>query len=151
MWGQLSLDVSAWSFADSWGRNVEAYVDDIVVKSRKAFDHVSDLQETFSNLRLAGIKLNPEKCVFGVRAGKLFGFLVSERGIETNPKKIGTIQQMQPPKRVRKIQKLPGQIAALSRFLSRAAQRGLPFFKTLQGAGKFSCTPECQATFDELK
>ena len=65
------------------GRNVEAYVDDIVVKSHKAFDHANDLQETFDSLRAAGIKLNPEKCVFGVRAGKLLGFLVSERGIES--------------------------------------------------------------------
>jgi hypothetical protein len=52
------------------GRNVEAYVDDIVIKSRKAFDHASDLQETFDNLRATSMKLNPEKCVFGVRAGK---------------------------------------------------------------------------------
>nr|CAE05579.3 OSJNBa0032N05.7 [Oryza sativa Japonica Group] len=133
------------------GRNVEAYVDDIVVKSRKAFDHVSDLQETFDNLRVAGMKLNPEKCVFGVRAGKLLGFLVSERGIEANPEKIDAIQQMKPPSSVREVQKLAGQIAALSRFLSKAAERGLPFFKTLRGAGKFSWTPECQAAFDEVK
>nr|ABB47092.1 retrotransposon protein, putative, Ty3-gypsy subclass [Oryza sativa Japonica Group] len=64
------------------GRNVEAYVDDIVVKSRKAFDHAIDLQETFDSLRAAGIKLNPEKCVFGVDAGKLLGFLVSERALQ---------------------------------------------------------------------
>ena len=74
------------------GRNVEAYVDDIVVKSRKAFDHAIDLQETFDSLRTAGIRLNPEKCVFSVCAGKLLGFLVSERGIEANPEKIDAIQ-----------------------------------------------------------
>jgi hypothetical protein len=56
------------------GRNVEAYVDDIVMKSRKAFDHTSDLQETFDSLRTAGMKLNPENCVFEVHAGKLLGF-----------------------------------------------------------------------------
>nr|CAE05804.2 OSJNBb0046K02.14 [Oryza sativa Japonica Group]CAE75940.1 B1159F04.3 [Oryza sativa Japonica Group] len=133
------------------GRNVEAYVDDIVVKSRKAFDHAFDLQETFDNLRAAGMKLNPEKCAFGVRVGRLLGFLVSERGIEANPEKIDAIQQMRPPSSVREVQKLEGRIAALSRFLSKAAERGLPFFKTLQGAGKFSWTTECQAAFDELK
>nr|CAD39384.2 OSJNBb0016B03.14 [Oryza sativa Japonica Group] len=133
------------------GRNVEAYVDDIVVKSRKAFDHASDLQETFDNLRAAGIKLNPEKCIFGVRAGKLLGFLVSERGIEANPEKIDAIQQMKPPSSVHEVKKLVGRIAALSRFLSKAAKRGLPFFKTLRGAGKFNWTPECQEAFDELK
>nr|AAT81681.1 putative retrotransposon protein [Oryza sativa Japonica Group] len=133
------------------GQNVEAYVDDIVVKSRKAFDHASDLQETFDNLHAAGMKLNPEKCVFGVRAGKLLGFLVSERGIEANPEKIDAIQQIKPPSSVREVQKLAGRIAALSRFLSKAAERGLLFFKTLRGAGKFNWTPECQAAFDELK
>nr|AAT76317.1 putative retroelement polyprotein [Oryza sativa Japonica Group] len=105
------------------GRNVEAYVDDIVVKSRKAFDHASDLQETFDNLRAAGMKLNPEKCIFGVRTGKLLGFLVSERGIEANPEKIDAIQQMKPPSSVREVQKLAGRIVALSRFLSKAAKR----------------------------
>nr|ABF95613.1 retrotransposon protein, putative, Ty3-gypsy subclass [Oryza sativa Japonica Group] len=133
------------------GRNVEAYVDDIVVKSCKAFDHVSNLQETFDNLPAAGMKLNPEKCVFGVHAGKLLGFLVSERGIEANPEKIDAIQQMKPPSSVREVQKLAGRIAALSRFISKAAERGLSFFKTLRGAGKFNWTPECQAAFDELK
>jgi hypothetical protein len=125
------------------GRNVEAYVDDNVVKSRKAFDHASDLQETFDNLRAAGMKLNPEKCVFGVRAGKLLGFLVSERGIEANPEKIDAIQQMKPPSSVQQVQKLTGRLAALSRFLSKAAERGLPFFKTLRGEVKFKWTPEC--------
>nr|CAE02216.2 OSJNBb0002N06.6 [Oryza sativa Japonica Group]CAH66592.1 OSIGBa0092G14.3 [Oryza sativa] len=133
------------------GRNVEAYVDDIVVKSRKAFNQAIDLQETFDSLRTAGIRLNPEKCVFGVRAGKLLGFLVSERGIEANPEKIDAIQQMKPPSSVHEVQKLAGRIAALSRFLSKTAERGLPFFKTLRGAGKFNSTPECQAAFNELK
>nr|CAH66249.1 OSIGBa0101A01.5 [Oryza sativa] len=82
------------------GRNVEAYVEHIVVKSCKAFDHASDLQETFDNLRAARIKLNPEKCVFGVRAGKLLGFLVSKSGIEANNEKIDAIQQMKPPSSV---------------------------------------------------
>ena len=133
------------------GRNVEAYVDDIVVKSRKAFDHSSDLQETFDNLHAIGMKLNLDKCVFGVRVGKLLGFLVSERGIEANPKKIDAIQQMKPPSSVRQVRKLTGQIAALSQFLSKAAERGLPFFKTLRGVGKFCWTPECQKAFDEFK
>nr|ABB47124.1 retrotransposon protein, putative, Ty3-gypsy subclass [Oryza sativa Japonica Group] len=106
--------------------------------------------ETFDNLRAAGMKLNPEKCVFGIRAGKLLDFLFSERGIEANPEKIDVIQQMKPPSSVREVQKLAGRIAALSRFLSKAAERGLPFFKALRGAEKFNWTPKCQAAFDEL-
>jgi hypothetical protein len=67
--------------------NGRAYVDDIVVKTRKASDLLSDLETTFKCLRAKGVKLNPEKCVFGVPRGLLLGFIVSERGIEANPEK----------------------------------------------------------------
>ena len=70
------------------GRNVHAYVDDIVVKSREEETLVTDLKETFDNLQVYKMMLNPTKCVSGVPASKLLGFLVSNRGIEANPKKI---------------------------------------------------------------
>jgi hypothetical protein len=70
---------------------MEAYMDDIVVKSRKVSDLLADLAETFANLCRYGIKLNPAKCTFGVPAGKLLSFLVFERGIDANPEKIGAI------------------------------------------------------------
>ena len=73
---------------DQLGRNVEAYIDDVVIKSRIKEDLVSDLSETFTNLRRFRWKLNPEKCVFGVPSGKLLGFIVSYRGIEVNPEKL---------------------------------------------------------------
>ena len=72
-------------FGDLIGRIIEAYVDDIVVKSRKTGDLVPDLTEVFAKLRQHGVKLNPEKCIFGVPRGMLLGFVVSERGIEANP------------------------------------------------------------------
>ena len=72
-------------------RNVEAYMDDIMVKSRKSSGMLTDLAETFANLRRYDIKLNPSKCTFGVPDGKLLGFLVSKRGIDANPEKVGTI------------------------------------------------------------
>ena len=137
--------------AEQLGRNVEAYVDDIVVKSRRACSHTEDLNETFVNLRREGLKLNPDKCAFGVKAGKLLGFLVSERGIEANPEKIRAIQEMEPPRSAREVQRLTGRLAALSRFLSRSAERALPFFKTLRGAEPFRWTPVCQAAFEDLK
>jgi len=83
-------------FGDLIGRTVEAYVDDIVVKSRKASGLVADLEETFQCLRAKGIRLNPEKCVFGVSRGMLLGFIVSERGIEANPEKVSAIANMGP-------------------------------------------------------
>jgi hypothetical protein len=73
------------------GKNVLTYVDDIIVKSTKQENHIADLQETFANFRRAGLKLNPEKCVFGVKNGKFLGCLVSTKGIEANPSKIKAI------------------------------------------------------------
>ena len=70
------------------GRTVEAYVDDVVIKTKHVESLVDDLRLTFDNLRTYDIQLNPEKCVFGVPAGKLLGFIVSNRGIEANPTKI---------------------------------------------------------------
>jgi hypothetical protein len=85
-------------FGEHIGQTVEAYVDDIVVKTRKASDLLSDLETTFKCLRAKGMKLNPEKCVFRVPRGMLLGFIVSERGIEANPKKIAAITNMGPIK-----------------------------------------------------
>ena len=78
-------------------RNVDAYMDDIVVKSRKGSDLLTDLAETCANLRRYDIKLNPSKCTFGVPGIKLLGFLVSERVIDANPEKVGRILRMERP------------------------------------------------------
>jgi hypothetical protein len=88
-------------FGEHIGQTAEAYVDDIVVKTRKASDLLSDLETTFKCLKARGVKLNPEKCVFGVPQGMLLGFIVSERGIEANPEKIVAITNMGPIGRVR--------------------------------------------------
>ena len=80
------------------------------------------------------MKLNPTKCVFGVASGKFFGFMVSQRRIETNPEKVHAIINMTSPKTVKEVQKLTGQIATLNRFVSRATDKCLPFFKTLKQA-----------------
>jgi hypothetical protein len=79
------------------GRNVLTYVDDIIVKSTKQESHITNLQETFANFRKAGLKLNPEKCVFRVKKGKFLGCLVSTKGIEANLSKIEAILRMEPP------------------------------------------------------
>jgi hypothetical protein len=83
-------------FEEHIGPTIEAYVDDIVVKSKKASDLINDLDVAFKCLRAKNIKLNPEKCVFGIPRGMLLGFIISEHGIEANPKKIATITKMGP-------------------------------------------------------
>jgi hypothetical protein len=81
---------------DQVGRNVLSYDNDIVVASKKKMTYISDLAETFSNMHEARLKLNPEKCVFGITSGKVLGCLVSMKGIKANPDKIGDILHMQP-------------------------------------------------------
>ena len=136
-------------FANQIGRNVQVYVDDMLVKSQKAEDHLSDLEETFRTLRSYRMKLNPSKCAFGVTAGKFLGFMVSQRGIEANLDKIRAIMEMAPPKNVKEVQSLNGKVAALNRFVSRATDKCLPFFRILKKA--FEWTDECQRAFEELK
>jgi hypothetical protein len=104
------------------GRNIFMYVDDIVVASKSKEDHMADLVETFANMRDARLHLNPEKCVFGVRQGKILGYLVSHRGIEANPTKIQAIINMTPPQSARDVQQLTGRLAALNRFISKSAE-----------------------------
>jgi hypothetical protein len=119
------------------GRNVLTYVDDIIVKSTKQENHITDLQETFANFRQAGLKLNPEKCVIGVKKGKFLGCLVSTKGIEANPSKIEAILRMEPPSTKKGAQRLTGRLASLNRFISRSAERNLPFFEILKLAKVF--------------
>ncbi|GKV39439.1 hypothetical protein SLEP1_g47204 [Rubroshorea leprosula] len=133
------------------GRNIKVYVDDMIVTSVRVENHIGDLKETFQNLRRAQMKLNPMKCTFAVESGKFLGYVVSKKGIEVNPDKVQAVQQIEPPKTVKDVQRLTGHIAALHRFIARSAERCLPFFKALREPKNFQWTDECQQAFDELK
>ena len=87
-------------FANQIGRNVQVYVDNMLVKSRREEDHLKDLGETFGTLRSYNMKLNPSKCAFGVAAGKFLGFMLSQRGIEANRDKIRAIVEIAPSQRI---------------------------------------------------
>jgi hypothetical protein len=117
--------------------NVEAYIDDIVVKSEKRGNLLNDLKQTFDNLRKFKMMLNTKKCVFGVSSGKLLGYMVSSRGIDANPKKVEAIEKLQPPQTRKEIQKLAGMMAALSRFISKLGECGMTFYKLLRKADGF--------------
>jgi hypothetical protein len=119
------------------GHNAEAYVDDVVVKTWEEEGLISDLAETFDNLRKFKMKLNLEKFTFGVPLGKLLGYMVSRHGIDPNPEKVLAITKMKPLESLHDVQKLAGCMAALSRFISRLGVRGLPFFKLLKKQDKF--------------
>ena len=79
------------------GRNVEAYIDDVVGKSKTEDNLIADLEEMFANLKRYGWKLNPSKCIFGVPSSTLLGYIVSARGIKPNPDKVSAIINMKWP------------------------------------------------------
>ena len=115
-------------FAHQIERNVQVYVDDLKV--------------TFDTLHSYNMKLNPSKCAFVVMAGKFLGFMESQRGIEVNPNKIRAIMEMTPPRNIKEVQSLNGKVVALNRFVLRAMDKCLPFFRTLKKS--FEWTAECQ-------
>jgi hypothetical protein len=132
-------------------RIIEAYVDDIVVKSKKTGDLVPELTEVFAKLRHHGVKLNPEKCIFGVPRGMLLGFVVSERGIEANPEKISAIMDMGLIKNLKGVQRVTGCLVALCRFIARLGECSLLLFKLMKKSDQFAWTLEVQEALDSLK
>jgi len=126
-------------------------MDDMVVTSRERGRHTADLEELFATIGKYRLKLNPEKCVFGVEVGKFLGFLLTERGIEANPDKCAAILAMRSPALVKEVQQLTGRMAALSRFVSAGGDKGYPYFQCLRRNSRFVWNEECEAAFLKLK
>jgi hypothetical protein len=137
-------------FKRQLNKNVESYVDDVVVKTRNSNTLITNLEETFASLREYRWKLNPNKCIFGVPSGKLLGFIISH-GIKANPEKISAITSMKAPTCIKDVQKLAGCMAALNRFISKLGEQGLPFFKLLKHQEKFMWNPEVKQALAQLK
>ena len=115
-------------FEPQLGKNIEVYIDDMVMKSKLVSEHVVDLTNIFEILREHKLRLNASKCSFGVGSRKFLGYMVTHRGIEINPDQIKAINNSQNPKEV---QKLTRMMAALNWFISRSADRCRPFFLLL--------------------
>ncbi|KAI5335271.1 hypothetical protein L3X38_025404 [Prunus dulcis] len=139
-------------FAGYIGNIMEVYVDDMLVKSRTAEEHLQNLSIMFGILKDYRMRLNPKKCTFGVSSRKFLGFMISQRGIEANPEKIKAIIDMEGLKTTKDIQSLTGRVAALTRFISKATDKCVPFFKALKG-GKQNIiwTAESDKAFQDLK
>ncbi|XP_024026659.1 uncharacterized protein K02A2.6-like [Morus notabilis] len=105
----------------------------------------------FGILRKYRMKLNPQKCAFGVGSGKFLGFMVSNRRIEANPEKIKALQDMRSPTKPKEVQRLTGCVATLNRFISKATDKCVPFFDALRGNKHFEWTPQCEEAFQKLK
>ena len=115
--------------------------------SKNEGDHIADLKKTFTNLREAGLKLNLEKCVFGVSRAKMLRYIIGHKGIRANPDKMKAIISMVEPSTKKEVQKLTGRIATLNRFISKSAERNLPFFKALRGEDKVEWGPNLSKAF----
>ncbi|GMP85793.1 hypothetical protein CsSME_00038830 [Camellia sinensis var. sinensis] len=119
-------------FRDQLRQIMEAYIDDKVVKSRLATNHLIDLREVFRILKTHQLRLNASKCTFGVGTRKFLGYMVTRRGIEANPDQIKVIQEIKLPRKAKELQKLAGMAVALNRFISRSSDRIKPFFQLLR-------------------
>jgi hypothetical protein len=130
---------------------LEVYIDDMVVKTTETGEHYQDLSDILASVRKYNMRLNPAKCSFGVQSGKLFGFMLTNRGIEVNPDKCQVIIEMRNPTSAKEVQQLTGRIAVLSRFLSCAGEKAFHFFSTLRKSERFIWSTQCKETFQKLK
>ena len=133
------------------GKNIEVYKDNMVVKSKVVSEHVRDPGNIFEILRKHRLCLNASKCSFGVGSGKFLGYIVTHRGIEVNPDQIKAINNLQPPRNPKEVQKLTEMTAALNQFISRSADRCRPFFLLMNKWKGFKWIEECALAFQHLK
>ena len=138
-------------FEPQLGKNVEVYIDDMVVKSKLVSEQLADLTSIFEILREHKLRRNVSKCSFRVGSGKFLGYTVTHRGIEVNPDQIKVINNLQPLRNPKDVQKLTGMMAALNRFISKLAERCRPFFLLLHKWKEFKWSEECVMAFQELK
>ncbi|GJX13053.1 reverse transcriptase domain-containing protein [Tanacetum coccineum] len=142
------------AFHKQVGRNLEVYMDDLVIKSPMEDELVRDIEETFKTLREINMKLNPKKCTFGVEEGMFLGYKVNSKGLKVCPDKVDAVLSLPSPKCLKDMQKLNGKLASLNRFLAKSAEKSLPFFKTLKRCTKksdFHWTTEAEEAFKQMK
>ena len=138
-------------FESQLGKSIEVYIDDMVVKSKVVSKHMRDLGDIFEILRRHKLRLNASKCSFGVGSGKFLGYMVTHRGIEVSPNQIRTVNNLQPPRNPKEVQRLTRMIAALNRFISQLADRCRPFFLLMNKWKGFEWIEECALAFQQLK
>ena len=134
-------------FEPQLGKNIEVYIDDMVVKSKLEFEHDSNLENIFEILRKHKLRLNASKCSFDVGSGKFLGYMVTHYRIEVNLNQIKAINSLQPPQNPKEIQRLTRMTVTLNRFISRLVDRCRPFFQFLNKCKGFEWTEECVLAF----
>ena len=128
---------------DMMHNEVEVYVNDMIVKSKDKGGHIINLRKFFKRIKEYRLRLNPQKCTFGVTTGKLLGFLVSIRGIEVDPSKITAILEMPPPKNEKEIKGFLGRLQYISQFIAKLTSTCEPIFKLLRKNEPHTWNDEC--------
>lgn len=132
-------------------KEVEVYMDDMIVKSKTREGHPVALKKFFERLRKYNMRLNPQKCAFGVTSGKLLGYVISSRGNEADPSKIKAIMEMAPPITEKEIRGLLGRLQYISRFISKLTMVCDPIFRKLKKNQTTQWDEDCQKAFDNIK
>src|SRR3954469_20626902 len=138
-------------FHDMIHKEVEVYVDDMIAKSYTEEEHITHLQKLFERLKKFKLRLNPNKCTFGVRSGKLLGFIVSQQGIEVDPNKVKAIKEMPVPRTEKEVRGFLGRLNYISRFISHLTATCEPIFKLLRKDQPIKWNEDCQVAFETIK
>nr|KYP31306.1 Retrovirus-related Pol polyprotein from transposon 17.6 [Cajanus cajan] len=138
-------------FHDMMHKEIEVYVDDMIAKSRTGAEHITNLQKLFERLRKYKLRLNPAKCTFGVKSGKLLGFVVSEKGIEVDPDKVRAILEMPAPSTEKEVRGFLGRLNYIARFISQLTATCNPIFKLLRKSQPMVWNEDCQKAFEKIK
>lgn len=138
-------------FHDMIHKEIEVYVDDMISKSQTEKEHLIHLHKLFERLRKFRLRLNPNKCTFGVRFGKLLGFIVSQHGIEVDPDKVKSIQAMLTPWMEKEVHDFLGRLNYIARFISHQTATCKPIFKPLRKNQAVEWNENCQRAFERIK
>jgi len=138
-------------FHDMMHKEIEVYVDDMIAKSRSEGEHIINLRKLFERLRKFKLKLNPAKCTFGVKAGKLLGFIVSEKGIEVDLDKVCVILEMPVPHTEKEVRGFFVRLNYIARFISQLTATCEPIFKLLRKNHVTEWNEDCQKAFEKIK
>ncbi|PKI40896.1 hypothetical protein CRG98_038737 [Punica granatum] len=138
-------------FHDTIHKEIEVYVDDMIAKSKEGEDHLVNLKRLFDCLKKYKLRLNPAKCTFGVKSGKLLGFVVSEKGIEADPDKVKAIMELPPPSTVHRVRSFLGRLNYIAHFIANLTDKCQPLFGLLRKNAAVEWDDECQKAFDTIK
>ena len=138
-------------FHDMIHHEIEVYVDDMIARSQIEEEHLDHLHKLFDMLKTYKLRLNTNKCTFGVRSGKLLGFVVSDKGIQVDPAKVKAIQEMPAPRTEKEVRGFLGRLSYIARFISHMTSTCDPIFKLLKKDQVVKWNDECQSAFERIK